>query len=408
MSTDIQQPNEGGTRGESSDPLIGDAIPSVKPLPEAVKPDLSEPWYRPAKQFIRREQWNSGILHLLNRLPQSKDGSSMVLKYVGLPGQHHFDVLSMRKICVSKNVRLDYLGFRSSPDQAAGITNLDQLAAFGNTRVHTTGSGVVPDRFEHINRPNSPANNTFRDRGPFDVINLDVCGGLLHGEDLPLLEAVKFALSSQAPRQLPWLLFITTIAKPEEIAASVLKKFFATISSNCQQLEVFKNELSIAAFALGIDLESSLSDPTSLSQPTFLRLFTLALGKWLLSNLVLNSPSSLITQRASYWFRNTERDEPEMLSLAYLVTPRIVGGVDPTEITKPLSNPSNVDAEYAESAVKLISPCMAELHDLDETWDEEAVKKEVIVSDCEELLKIIGVDEAGLSEWRAVHLTGAG
>src|SRR5262249_32063231 len=204
-------------------------------------------------------------------------------------------------------------------------------------------------------------------------------------ENPPLLEAVKYALSSQTPRQLPWLLFITTIAKPSEIAAGVITRFFSTIDSNCTKHSAFKTGLEATATALGIDLAAALKAPSALPQPLFLRFFTLALGKWLLSNLVRNSPSSVITQRTSYWFRNTGRDEPEMLSLAYLVTPRIAGGPDPTQITGP-ANAANVEREYEEAAVKLITPCMEEMKDLDEVWDEEDEKKRVIVSDCEELL----------------------
>ena len=53
---------------EAGDEIIGDAIPEVPEKRRVIRPDLSEPWYRPAKQFLRRQQWNACILQLLNKL----------------------------------------------------------------------------------------------------------------------------------------------------------------------------------------------------------------------------------------------------------------------------------------------------------------------------------------------------
>src|SRR5437868_4531161 len=98
-----------------ADYIVGPAIPEVGLPPELVKPDLSDPWYRPAKQYIRREQWNRSILQLLNKLPAPAQNEERILRYIGLPGQHHLDLLSMRGICNSKGLRVSYLGFRVGP-----------------------------------------------------------------------------------------------------------------------------------------------------------------------------------------------------------------------------------------------------------------------------------------------------
>jgi hypothetical protein len=284
---------------EEGGSLVEPAIPEIiAPTPPA-KIDLSDPWYRPAKHYIRREQWNKGILNLLNKLPEPAEGEVRVLRYVGLPGQHHLDLLGMRGICNAKSIRVNYLGFRIGEGAPKQTTPVDQLIALSNVKFHTPDSVVVPDSVESIGLKNTPAYRTFRDRGPFDVINLDVCGGVLHGEPASLLSAIKAILLLQNPRVEPWLLFLTTMAKHEFIKPDVLDGFFKTIKDNCDSVAEFKEHLTKACGKCGVDLNPSLEDPKTLSAAGFLRLFTLAFGKWLLVNLDKNSPRAVVTlQRA--------------------------------------------------------------------------------------------------------------
>ncbi len=96
----------------------------------------------------------------------------------------------------------------------------------------------------------------------------------------------------------------------------------------------------------------SLDKSRQLARDGFLRFFTLAFGKWLLANLAMNSPRSAVTLQSVYSFRNTDRPEPEMLSLAYVISPIIGGGADPTQLTNP-GVPLPSREEYAVSAVRL-------------------------------------------------------
>ncbi len=43
------------------------------------------------------------------------------------------------------------------------------------------------------------------------------------------------------------------------------------------------------------------------------------------------------------------------------------------------------------------------MQDLDEVWDDRDELREVIVGECEGLLRLIGVDEVGIKEWRTHH-----
>jgi hypothetical protein len=383
--------------------IVEPAIPEIiAPTPPA-KIDLSDPWYRPAKHYIRREQWNRCILNLLNKLPEPAEGETRVLRYVGLPGQHHLDLLGMRGICNAKSIRVNYLGFRIGEGAPKQTTPVDQLIALSNVKFHTPDSIVVPDSVESIGSKNTPAYLTFRDRGPFDVINLDVCGGVLHGEPASLLSAIKAILLLQNPRTEPWLLFLTTMAKHEFIKPDVLTSFFKTIKDNCDSVAEFKDRLTAACGKYGVDLGLSLDDPKTLSAAGFLRLFTLAFGKWLLVNLARNSPRAVVTLQSAYLFRNTDWTTPEMLSLSYLVKPVVGGGGDPTNLAASSAARGTGDTDYADYAVKLVAPSVEEMRDLDEVWDDEPNLMQAIIGECEGLLRLIGVDDGGIERWRKSH-----
>jgi hypothetical protein len=388
----------------SIEDLIGDSIPQTPTKPVSEPVDVSAPWYRPAKQYLRRQQWNQDILHLLNRLPSNTGGPTMI-KYVGLPGQHYLDVLSMGRLCYAKNLIVDYLGFRTGDGAGAQPESLDELSILSNHTYFTKESKTYPDSINNIGRSNSIATAVYNSRGPFDVVNLDVRGGLLHGNTTPLLQAIKYVLTTQVERTNPWLLFVTTIAKPNEIADDILAKFFMAVSANCEKLANFDQKLSdITTKRFGASAKEVLRKPGELPQDGFLRMFTLSFGKWLLSNLDSTNPRAVVTLRSVYGFRNTEREDAEMLSLAYLISPAASGG-DPTGLTGD-GIPSAAE-QYSEFALGLVESSIEGVIDLDQTWHTDAKIRELVIKECEALLQAIGVDDEGIAKWHAKHFGNA-
>jgi len=90
-----------------------------------------------------------------------------------------------------------------------------------------------------------------------------------------------------------------------------------------------------------------------------------------------------------------------MLSFAYLVTPVVGGGADPTGLT--VVPADALGNEYAQSAIKLVCASIEGIRDLDEVWDKEPELKAKVVSECERLLRLIGVDDEGVAEWHQKH-----
>ncbi len=90
----------------------------------------------------------------------------------------------------------------------------------------------------------------------------------------------------------------------------------------------------------------------------------------------------------------------EMLSLAYMVTPIIGGGDDPTGLTAENSQP---EGRISDAALDLVATSIDRLQDLDEVWYNDPALKAKVISECERLLRIIGVDDEGIREWHARH-----
>jgi hypothetical protein len=92
-----------------------------------------------------------------------------------------------------------------------------------------------------------------------------------------------------------------------------------------------------------------------------------------------------------------------MLSLSYLVKPVVAGGSDPTNLAASSAAKGSGDTDYADYAVKLVAPSVEAMRDLDEVWDDDPKLMQAIVDECEGLLRMIGVDDASIEEWRTRH-----
>lgn len=384
------------------DELLEGVFPETPQLQTRPAINLTEPWYRPAKQFIRRYQWNSDILHLLNQLTGASsvnESQKQVLKYVGLPGKHYLDLLSMGAFCHSKHVLIEYIGFRTGPsNQEESLSDLPYLS---NQTHYTRNSITLPDNIEVLAEADSPALRAFKERGPYDVVNLDVCGGVLHGPSQRLLRTLTTILDVQCQRKEPWLLFLTTTAKASDIGEEILAKFLGVISSNCRDHQDFLDALDAAAKRCGIvDWQHHIKQPGSAPQDCFVCLFSLALGKWLLKNLHQASPIAVPNPRSAYRFRNTDRDRPEMLSLSYLVNPVLGVRSDPTGVLNIGNEERNY---YAECAVEIITSSMDGMLDLDEEWERLEERKQSVVKDCLTMFASLGVAAHDLKSWLSRH-----
>jgi hypothetical protein len=143
--------------GEQGDDLAEDIV-GVEAY-EAPRPPQTEfqPWHRPRKQFVRKEQWAVQLEALLD----ARGSKPEVLRYLGLPG---IDLLDLRHVhdvvCRPRSIQLAFLGFNSAissnSDQQTEINiSLDEVLRLPNV---ATQSKIIPDDIRRLSNPLSIGN----------------------------------------------------------------------------------------------------------------------------------------------------------------------------------------------------------------------------------------------------------
>jgi hypothetical protein len=299
----------------SEDLDLGVAPEHVHPL--FGKTDF-ERWHHPRKQQIRIEQWCAPVKALIRERGMP---AGSTFSYLTLPGDEMLDIRALNGVCADQNVQLKYLGFNSvgsgTPRQAE--LNLSQSEVRDLPGVNRF-STVLEERLEAISRPESTARRQMKQFGPFDAINIDLCGPLterdIEDNRGSLLGVLGELLDTQMTTTSPWLLFITTMAQPTLITDRNLSGFQSAIDANVSASPEFAAELahciSGSAESLGTRMEATWSQ----QDPDFLRLFSAGLGKWLLHLLGQSAPQRQLSLLSSYYYQ-VGPDGPDMLSLVF-------------------------------------------------------------------------------------------
>lgn len=282
------------------------------------------PWHHPVKQVVRARQWAEQIERLIGdgHVPRG------VLRYFTLPGADMMDVRyigNRLRILHNGPFSLEVFGF----DRSAGDTNgqgspgEEALAALRQDQIATMESKLRVGQIEEIAVDGSVAQRQLQNEGPFDVINLDACSHLCG--DAPegartLFAALQNLLLHQLRRQEPWLLFVTTRAAATEFSgqgAGVLKDI---VAENIEEDGAeFIDQLRVVT-GLNHD-DGGASAAWEADGELFLKMFTVGLGKHLLHyfNNQLGRRAS-VDLKSVFGYR-ISGDNPDMLALAFLVSP---------------------------------------------------------------------------------------
>jgi len=254
--------------GEQGDDLAEDIV-GVEAY-EAPRPPQKEfqPWHRPRKQFVRKEQWAVQLEALLD----ARSLKPEVLRYLGLPG---IDLLDLRHVhdvvCRPRSIQLAFLGFNSAissnSDQQTEINiSLDEVLRLPNV---ATQSKIIPDDIRRLSNPSSIGNQTARSLGPFDVVNLDLCDGFGKQEpgivDDSHYNALAQILSIQLLNPNPWLLFLTTRVGHADVHAELLRKFQDIYERNLTDIQAFRD---LSAEKFGVNDRDSINSACATEKDT--------------------------------------------------------------------------------------------------------------------------------------------
>lgn len=358
-----------------------------------------EPWHHPVKQVVRSRQWASLTSRLLKERPA---GSPAVLRYFTLPGRDLLDVHVLSNVCQPHGVKIQYFGFNSNassslePD-AAWVSTESALRQAGRI---TDDAIVLSDRLEDIALEKSQAAEALKSRLPFDVINIDACDHLAYsppGREHSIFDALNALLRHQMRAHTPWLLFITTRVSPGLIAQPGLH-FQDAISKN---LLVRESGFGAAlADCLGADphrLAAEMPAIWSTHDVRFLKLYSVGLGKFLLQffNGQPNLPANV--ELASLYTYRVHGQEPDMLALAFRVTPEDIRVYAPN-----IGGAAVVPDLEPARAVKVATQAVR-LQDLDFALEQEADLLREAVEGTTSLLDGANYDLGEWRKWLATH-----
>ena len=348
-----------------------------------------QPWHRPRKQFVRREQWAPLLKKLYDGRPEADP-----IRYLGLPG---VDLIDLRylydEVCRTVERPLRFLGFNTEaqPGSAAQIElslSLDEVRHLPHV---DPSSDVIHDDFRRLAAPTSIALNRATRLGPFDVVNVDLCDGV--ASDPPYLEGSMYAaLASlaalQARNHQPWLLLITTrIARGlfDHAAEASLVDLFRANVEHC-------GETFVVACADLLESDPSTIDPASCSEPDYLCLMIVALGKWLSALVHAHGPHEVeLASTQGYRVKPGAACE-DLVSLAMRFMPVIAASANPLA---PLP-PAVIDE--CETAVGIAKRTSAR-KDLDDILAHEGELHEALSLETETLLAAARYDVAGYRAW---------
>lgn len=395
---------EAGDLGESDEEIAEEVLP-IAGTSAAVPKELDTlaPWHRPRKQFVRTHQWQTLTGRLLER---TKDGPSLKadlsgqfeVRYLTLPGVDHLDVRVVAECCAKHGCALTSTGFLAGGEDNPEIARAHvRLEALIEAQHVTEKSHTLRRNFEEISDEGSQAYEEILRRGPFHIVNLDVCGSLAPpSADHPrrLIDALYRIVEMQLARSPGrWLLFLTTDARPDNFAKETLGKLNEAIRTNAASDDGFaKAACEVLGTASG-PIDIAINTAGALRGAPFLKLVSLGLGKWLLH--LAESKGWTVKMERSYFYSTTKTSEtyPSMPCLAFEFVPKNEGLNDPYGVTKAKpATPANVKNPSMRVLEKV-----SEMSDLDSLMDTDATLREEMTGQTRSLLEEAGYAASALA-----------
>jgi len=310
-------------------------------------------WHRPRKQWIRLRQWNVQIGQLINEL----NLVDRPLRYLSLPGQDFLDIRVVRELCGRKNVQLHCLGFDNGTYSPETETerNISKNEVLQSPIIYP-GSDVKKDNFARISDENSQAYKVAKHHGPYDIINLDLCGSFSRRQGRPYYDALCNVIDFQIrERSQPWLFFLTTRADIGQVNTNELTNYWQNLRYNVLQSDTFRDRLDRLLDNRLEQINGNLQQELiRLERTKFGRLFALCITKWLLRLMSSGSPLWVTDMLDSYWYRVSSAKTPNMLSLAFRFHQITEPRQDPTGLAE-TQDPQNIQVDEAQLAISALT-----------------------------------------------------
>ena len=336
------------------------------------------PWHKPRKQFVRHEQWRYYIEKLLDETHTAGDS----LTYFGLPG---IDMLDLRyfgtAVCEPRDLKLRFLGFNkaANPQDAEQIEFNVSFDEIRRTSSFNAQSDIVQDDLRQLVKEDSLAWQKTYELSPYDVINLDLCGGFGEEEtgsiDQTYYNAVNKLLSIQTRKKSAWLLLITTRVDKGRIHDGTLGRFAALYRDNLENCRPFQ-DLSEKQFKIRSADTLETAKTTALGVQS---IFTVGLCKWLLGFALAQNPQSKMEVKSVMGYRVERKAEAiDMVSVAIRFDPTFGPLTDASSLST-IQTVRLDECDLATNALKRVGS----LVDVDEyLLSQNEIREEMIEAMC--------------------------
>jgi hypothetical protein len=360
-----------------------------------------QPWHKPRKFWLRQNQWNKEIEKLIDGLRLA----NRPFVYFGLPGDDLIDFRFIVEVCKQKDVTVKLVGFNNceNKENSQLQSDVNKNEVFMNDSV-IADSDIHTDQFQTISDLNSVAFKFADEKGPYDVINLDLCGSFSGiGKQESCYQATFNLLKTQVSnRAEPWIFLITTRADKQKVNLADVGNFWKNIDKNIKQSSGFKTELEKNYLSEDI---SNINDPADfvkkLSSPGFEKMFGVFLSKWLLS-LMTSNKTWTVSLLDSYWYRTNSAGSrpPNMLSLAFQFQPNPIEIQDPTGLAQPqnLQQKTTPQVPETQQALEILKK-MDGLIDLDQHLSDTPKEFHEFIKQSATSLQEAGYDTNDYEDW---------
>jgi hypothetical protein len=382
------------------------SLPPEGPPPSSPEALTFAPWHKPRKQYVRKHQWMHHVGFIIDQLGHTegfKEGHP--LRYMTLPGPDLLDIRMMADLCAEKAIKLRYTGFcfGSEGEERRLRQNVSEFGLTYRESV-VPSSRVVRSRLQEVSVTNSEAFIAMDKGGPYDVVNIDACEPLAHGDPDSsgrLVDTIRDIAKLQLhKRRSPWLLFLTTPIQIDSIAPSSLSALHAQIVENAAKDQAFAQAMSSRG-ETGETLEQFLTRLSNANGNELISVFSLGIAKWLI-HLAEQAKFRVIKLPGfSYSMLRREPYDPNMVSLAFLFQPAPLAISDASGLTNEPVVPKKT-TEAISDHIKAINKSFA-ISNLDELMKNEPMTFEAMKAESKKLLASVGypVDhpDHGYDQW---------
>lgn len=370
------------------------------------------PWHHPVKQIVRTYQWEA----LARKLLQNRDMENCdVLRYFTLPGADLLDVRVLAKACEPFRVRIEYFGFDSGsatrlPSESSGENGVDSQESSARwvsaesvllqSGLITPNAVIYSDRLEDIAVEDSHAAMQLSQRAAFDIINIDACDHLAYcpkGRDRSMFHALEALLKHQMRARTPWLLFITTRADPELLGEPGMI-FQEAIAQNLRVPgSNFGDALATCLEADEGRLFSELASIWTKQDARFLKLYSVGLSKYLLQFFHAQPSLPSNVELVSVYSYRVYTEEPDMLALAFRITP------DGPRFFSPSTGGAAIVPPLEAKRAVYVPNQAKKIQDIDLALESEDSVREAAVNGTRDLLGSANYDVEEWGKWLENH-----